>query len=130
MGFMRAAFEKIIPDAIQAESWYVVLIEEQRVYLGPWEGGTWGSARTVECYREYPGYDLAEKAAKDIKELANEMSANARREHGEHCQRTMDWLEQRGLEADYLPEPDGESTYRVLVSQTVPENYYPSRSYE
>ena len=30
----------------------------------------------------------------------------------------MEWCEARGLDADYLPEPDGEVTYHVVTEDT------------
>jgi hypothetical protein len=42
----------------------------------------------------------------------------------------MEWLEARGLDADYLPEMNGAEEYFVLVTETVP-NYQNSKpSYE
>jgi hypothetical protein len=32
----------------------------------------------------------------------------------------MEWLEERGLDADYLPEDDGPSNYRVIVCDELP----------
>jgi hypothetical protein len=128
--YIQAAFDNIIPDAEQAQDWYVVLIEKCREYLGPWEGGTWGDRSTVISYRKYNSYEQATKVEQQITKLAQEMSDEANRNYGNHCLFQMDWLEERGLDSDYLPENDGPSEFVVIVTQTIPQDYQPSRTYE
>lgn len=130
MSFLRCAFDNIIPDATQAESWYVVLMERDSVYLGPEEGGCWGTRSTLISYREYPSKEVAEKIAIQIGDFAKELQAESQKNHSQHCLNQMDWLESRGLDSDFLPENDGPSEYRVTVTQNIPENYEPKRGYE
>lgn len=56
-----------------------------------------------------------EAAQEKVEALAVELTNQARREFGEQCLREMEWLEARGLDADYLPEVDGESRYFVTA---------------
>ena len=42
------------------------------------------------------------------------------RGYGDHCGRQMEWLEARGLEADYFPEDDGPEEYSVSVYSELP----------
>ena len=128
--FLRQAFEHYIPDAVQAEGAYVVLMECQPVYGGPEEGGWWTSDNTVIAYREYPSEELAQKAAEKVRELAKELSKQAKRADSEYCAASMECLEARGLDADFLPEPDGPAEYYVVVTTEVPENSRGSRRYE
>jgi hypothetical protein len=127
--YLREAFNQVCQEAREVERWFVVLMERSPFYGGPQEGGWYGSDSIVQAYQEFPSREFAEEAAEKVRKLAAELTTARRREHGEHCLREMDWLEARGLDADYLPEPDGPSEYYVVVSETVPENRYGSREY-
>lgn len=127
--YLRQAFETIINDAKQPEVWYVTLVEHQPFYGGPEEGGWWGEDREVVGYKEFPSEELAEAAAEAVRAFAKELEAQSRRAFGEHCLREMEWLEARGLDADFLPEPDGETKYSVVVSQDIPESSRGCRQY-
>lgn len=128
--YLREAFHQVIKDAKEPEEWYVVLMESVPFYIGPQEGGTWGEDRHVVAYRSFPNEELAERASESVKKLAYELTEQSRKGFGEHCLRQMDWLEERGLDADFLPEPDGDSTYYVIVTKRVPEDSYGCRHYE
>lgn len=130
MSYLREAFEKVCSEAKQAEGHYVVLVEIVPYYGGPEEGGWWGRDTEVIAYQWYPTEEQAEAAAVEVRKFAKELEANARREHGDQCLREMAWLDARGLDADYLPEPDGPSEYSVQVSDTLPEPTRGSRHYE
>ena len=120
MRYLRAAFDKVLDDAEQPERWYVCLLSAHQAYGGPEEGGWWYTVNCVEAFREFPCRELADAAAKQVEALATEMSRVARKEHGDHCLQTMEWLDARGLEADFLPEPDGALEYRVEVLRELP----------
>lgn len=128
--FLSAAFHKACQDAIQADDWFVSLVVDAPFYGGPEEGGWWGSDTILCAYQRYPSQELAEQAAGKVRELAKELSQQEQREFGQQCLNEMDWLEQRGLEADWLPEPDGPSTYDVVVSQSLPHERRGCRHYE
>ena len=130
MSYIREAFEKVCSEAKQAEGHFVVLVEEIPYYGGPEEGGWWGRDTDIIAYQWYPTEEQASAAAEEVKKFAKELEANAQREYGEQCLREMEWLDARGLDADYLPEPDGPSEYHVIVSDTLPEPYRGSRHYE
>jgi hypothetical protein len=126
---MIEAFEKVCEDAIKAEDWFVSLVEDVPFYGGPEEGGWWGSDTLLIAYKRYPSEELAEQAATKARELANELSQESQRSFGQQCLNEMEWLEARGLDADYLPEPDGPSEYRVVVSQGLPVERRGERHY-
>jgi hypothetical protein len=126
---LREAFDQVCENAKQAESWYVVLMERVPFYGGPEEGGWYGNDNIVQAYKEYPSEELAQKAADQVHKLAQELSQNSLRQYGDQCLREMGWLGARGLDADYLPEPDGPSEFYVLVTQNVPENIYGGRQW-
>ena len=128
--YCREAFNVILPDAEQAETWYVCLLQEVPFYGGPQEGGWWGSDIFCIAARECFNRKQAEQYAKQVQKVADELSTEARTRHGDHCLLTLDWLEERGLESDFLSEPDGEESYTVIVSKGIPEPSYGSRRYE
>lgn len=129
MSHLQQAFDQVITDAVRAERWYVVLVEYVPYYGGPEEGGWYGNDMIVHAYREYISEALAEEAAAAVRKVAEELSKDAQRSYGEQCVRECDWLEERGLEADWLPEPDGPAEYQVLVTSSVPENRMGERQY-
>ena len=118
---LQTAFNRICNKAIKADLHYVVLVETVQAYGGPEEGGWWYDKNIIHAYQAFVSEELAEKAAEGVKKLAKELEAEARKEHGEHCLQQMEWLDQRGLESDYLPEDDGPATYSVLVTDEVPQ---------
>ena len=129
MTYLHDAFHAVIDDAKAPEQWYVCLVELYQYYGGPEEGGWWGTDSCVVAYREFPTEKLAENAAEAVRKFAYELESQSYKEHGEQCLREMDWLDARGLDADYLPEPDGPSKYTVAVTQEIPETVRGSRHY-
>lgn len=127
--FIQAAFEAVLTEAVQAEDWYVILTEVVPYYGGPEEGGWWGSDSIVVAYQSFASYELAIAAKERVESLAQELTEESRMAYGRYCELTMEWLEQRGLDADFLPEPDGESRFYVSVSQEVPANSFGCRQY-
>lgn len=130
MSYIQQAFNLVCENAQEAESWFVVLMERCPFFVSPAEGGTWSSDSIVVAYQEFVSEKLARQAAKKAERLAKELQQQAQQEYGEHCLRTMEWLDQRGLDADFLPEPDGPSEYFICVTDEIPQNQYGSRYYE
>lgn len=128
--FIKDAFHAVCENAKETKDWYVSLVVSYPFYGGSEEGGWWGSDRSTIAYEHFQSEDAAIAARKRILVIADELHAESRKEYGEQCLREMDWLEARGLEADYLPEPDGEDEYYVLVSQSIPEDSRGCRHYE
>lgn len=128
--FLEAAFDKVAQAPVVCEEWYVTLWRKSRFYGGPEEGGWWGTDRIPVKYKIYPSEELAEDAAGRITNLADELTRESEREDARYCASTMEWLEARGLEADYLPEPDGPDEYCVSVSQSPPVEKIASRQWD
>ena len=122
------AFDRIV-ESKPCGKYFVVLMQDSPYYGGPEEGGWWGTDSVPVKYAVFPTLEEAEAAAERIRELADEMTAEAKREEGEHCLRQTQWLEERGLDDDYLSEPDGPSTYYVYVGDSVPTPHYGDRHY-
>lgn len=129
MSFLQEAFEKVCSEAKPAQGYYVSLMAREPFYGGPEEGGWWGCDTNIIAYQYFPTEEAADAAALAVKTLAVELSQQAQREHGQQCLREMDWLDARGLDADYLREPDGPEDYFVLVSEGLPQEHRDSRCY-
>ncbi|MDE1971010.1 MAG: hypothetical protein KGI50_05565 [Patescibacteria group bacterium] len=128
--YIKCAFDALMEDAIKADVWYVCLYEDIPFYGGPEEGGWWGTDRDVVAYQVFPSEELANEARDKVLKLAKELSEDSRRQYGDYCLETMEWLNARGLDADFFPEPDGESKFCVVVSQEAPKAKLGCRHYE
>lgn len=128
--YLQEAFNQVCSEAEQPKVVYVVLMERCPFYGGPQEGGWWGRDNIVRAFQRFETEEAARAAEKAVEAMARELSAQARREYGDYCLRTMEWLDARGLDADYLPEPDGESEFYVWITGEYPESTYGSRHWE
>lgn len=128
--YLAHAFSVVLPEAEVQEEWTVCLMVEVPFYGGPEEGGWWGADTTCVAARVCFNKGEAERYAAQVRTLAEALTKEARERHGSHCLNEMDWLEARGLPADFLPEPDGEEQYFVLVCQGIPAPSYGGRRYE
>jgi hypothetical protein len=131
MSYMREAFEQVVQDrkAVVRESWYVILWEDTQYYGGPEEGGWYGWDHEPVEYAVYPNEETAHAVAEKVRERADELTRLSRRRHGERCLAELEWLDARGLDADYLPEPD-QTSYSVTVGNMMPEAVYGGRHYD
>jgi hypothetical protein len=120
MTYITAAFDAICTEAKEPETWYVCLVSSYQRYGGPEDGGWWQTMNEIVKYQAFMSKELANSAAEKIKALAEELTANSRAEYGQHCLNQMDWLEARGLDADYLPENDGPDEFSVHVYDELP----------
>jgi hypothetical protein len=112
---LQAAFNAVIKDAETPSGCWVSLYANHPFYGGPEEGGWWGSDTVLSATKFYRFTDDAEKAKAKVQKLADELGQCARREYGERCLSESAWLEARGLDDDFLPEPDGPTTYFVTT---------------
>lgn len=127
--YIECAFDALIESPKEPECWYVCLMERAPFYGGPEEGGWWGEDHIVVKYAEFASEELARDAAERIRSLASELQDQARQQHGQHCLNQMEWLDARGLDADFLPEDDGPSEFYVRVTQQLPVNSIGERGY-
>ena len=92
--------------------------------------GWWGEDRTVQAYQWFETEEAAKTAGQEIERLARELTEQESRNYGRQCLRETAWCEARGLDADYLPEPDGPSDFYVLVSEGLPNSRRASRQWD
>lgn len=128
MSHIQIAFDELI-ESQEPEYYYLCLMESVPYYGGPEEGGWYGNDSILVAYKQYPSRELAESAAESVRQLAEQLSNESRKEYGEHCLKEMDWCDERSLDYDYLGEPDGPSHHYVMITETIPENIYGPRQY-
>lgn len=112
---LTEAFFAKCKDAKPSNRCYLSLYVITPYYGGPEEGGWWGQDVNLVAYQTYATSEEAMAAMGTVKELAEDLSVQAKREYGNHCLQQTEWLNARGLDDDFLPEPDGEVTYSVQV---------------
>lgn len=98
-------------------------------YGGPEEGGWGGYDTEVIAYQECVSEEEAEGYKSAIEELAKEMERESKERYGRQCLREMEFLDARGLDANFLPEPNGPESYYVIVCQELPTPVRGERSY-
>lgn len=130
--FYSEAFYAVCKEAktvTAANIWYVCLMESIPYYGGPEEGGWYGRDNVVVAYQECLSEHQAQTLADEVHKLALELTENERRSYGERCLFETEWLEARGLDDSYLPEPDGPSEFSVCVFNEFPANTFGPRQY-
>jgi hypothetical protein len=115
---MKQAFFEVCKEAVPAEGSYVSLYADSPYYGGPEEGGWWGSDTALVAYYKCVSQVEAEAVLAKVEKLAQELSAEAKTSFNRGCRAEVEWLEARGLDADFLPEVDGETRYWVHVEKT------------
>jgi hypothetical protein len=115
MSFISQAYSDVCREASDADGVCVSLYRKDSYYGGPEEGGWYGTDYILLRHQRFATLELAEKVAAQVQLRAAELTAEAKRLWSERCSAELDWCEARGLEADYLPEPDGPSEYEVIV---------------
>lgn len=128
---MKQAFFEVCREAVPAKASYVSLYVRLPFYGGPEEGGWWGADVELVAYERFSSEEAAAAAERKVKELAKELSKEAKDQFNQACAAECEWLEARGLDADFLPEVDGEAEYLVHVESS-PGEYVSvgSRGYE
>ena len=117
MSYISQSFYTVCQSASLPESHYVSLYCKSQYYGGPEEGGWWGTDHHLEAFQEFNTIESANIAKAKIEILASELTVESRKEYGEQCLRETAWLDVRGLDDSFLPEPDGPDEYYVLVEE-------------
>lgn len=115
---VKEAFFSVCEDAKPAVGTYVSLYVRVPYYGGPEEGGWWGEDHHLVAYKHCTSSERAAAVREAVESLALELSEQAQREFGDTCLREMAWLDARGLDAGWLPEPDGEAEYYVAEEKS------------
>jgi hypothetical protein len=128
--YLQEAFNQICKESVKPQGFYVSLMENVPFYGGPEEGGWWGHDTRIVAYQRFPSLEQAEIAKVQVEAYAVEINSQALKEYGNQCIRETEWLEARGLDDSFFPEPDGESHFYVVVSEGLPEETTGDRHYE
>lgn len=113
--YIQAAYQSLCKDAKHPERVWVSLYQSVPFYGGPEEGGWWGRDSELLESQMFTDRATAEQVRDKVQEAAEDMKKAAKRSYGDQCRRECDWLEARGLDDDFLPEPDGPTDYFVVV---------------
>ena len=114
---MKAEYFEVNPYATPAKYCYLSLYERIPFYGGPEEGGWWGEDVILVASMHYKTMEDAVAAKNKIEETARRNNEEAQAAYGRQCNKELEWLEERGLEANFLPEPDGPLTYFVAIEE-------------
>jgi hypothetical protein len=123
---MKQAFFEICREAKPAKASYVSLYVSMPFYGGPEEGGWWGRDVALVASQHYASEEAAEAAAEAVRGYAAKLSKGAKDQFHQSCAAECEWLEARGLDADFLPEVDGGADYFVAVEDSPGEGAYQS----
>ena len=111
------AWNEIIEDSEVAQECYLSLYENVSYYGGPEEGGWWDSDVILVSSQMFLDEQSANDAVEKINAIVEQENADAKKAFGERCLREVEFCDARGLDADYLPEVDGEETYFVTIEE-------------
>ncbi len=112
---IEAAFREICTDMVEPENVWLTLYLRCPFYGGPEEGGWWGEDVMLIASQQFGFESDAEFAKAKVETLAKKLTDQAKRDHGDQCRRECDWLDERGLDDDFLPEVSGADSYFVKV---------------
>lgn len=113
----KAAFFAVCDKAEPASSYYLSLYREVPFYGGPEEGGWWGRDTELVAYQEFPTSEAVVAAYEQARLLALKLSKEQKDAFNQACAAECEWLEARGLDADFLPEVDGEIYYFTAIEE-------------
>lgn len=111
----REAFFAVCQGARPAQASYVSLYAKIPFYGGPEEGGWWGADYELVAYYRCSSAEEADVVATKVSELADELDKEAADSFHRGCAEQCEWLEARGLDADFLPEVAGATRYLVFL---------------
>ena len=120
MSYIEEAYREICNESQEPKIWYVALCTNERRYGGPEEGGWYYDHSTILEYQAFASEFLAHTVRGLVEQRAQELTKESQRADSQAMADSLIWLEARGLEADYLPEPNGPEEYYVIVTPTLP----------
>jgi hypothetical protein len=115
MDSTREAFFQVCTEAERREDVFVTLYCDDRFFGGPEEGGWYGTdTRLIASQRVY-SRQIGDQIAAQAKELADKLTRDAEDDRNRQCAAECEWLEARGLDDDFLPQPNGGERYWIAV---------------
>ena len=130
---IELAFAEICKEAVDTvQGFYVTLWREEPYYGGPEEGGWWGRNLIPVAYQRFATEDAAHAAYNAVRKLADELTADAQRDHGDRCIAQLEFCEERGIDDSdsVFGHDDGAESYYVTVDNKLPEPMFGPRRYE
>lgn len=124
MSFINEAFDRVCKEAEASEDRFVSLYERTNQYGGPEEGGWYRADVWLIKTMRFSSLSAAKAASDRIAVLCLSLTDEAAKQWSARCSREIDWCDDRGLEADYLGEPDGPSDYFVAIETVAGSREY------
>lgn len=117
--YITEAFSQVCNQAEESEERFVSLYCSVPYYGGPEEGGWWGRDVKLIATQPYPTEAQASAAKARVEELAQQLKADAQREHGDMCLSQLETCGWDGEEAQSrFGEVDGAEDYFVTIEST------------
>ena len=117
MDATREAFFTVCKEAEGANTQWVSLYADHRFYGGPEEGGWYGTDTELIASQQVYSASMADTIKKQVNTFAEKLTADAETHRNAVCAAEVEWLEARGLDDDFLPQPDGGTHYWVAWEQ-------------
>lgn len=117
MSHIEQAFYEVCKNAQPVKGSWISLYVTVPYYGGAEEGGWWGADVELVASQWADTPEQAEAMLDAVKTMAAELSGKARQSFYQQCRAECDWLDARGLDSDYLLEPDGEEKYLVTTEE-------------
>lgn len=108
---------------IQPPYKYISIYDSCDQYGGPEEGGWWYTSSYLQQSYECESEEQASQIREEMRQLAEELNKEQHNAHNRHLADSLDWLEARGLDADFLPEPDGPNEFWITTEWFPGENH-------
>lgn len=100
---------------VPPEKVYITVYESHDCYGGPEEGGWWYSVSYAKESFACSSEEQANAIRQEMLAFADELNKLSKDSHNRQMAESLEWLEARGLDADFLPEPDGEDHIWIAV---------------
>lgn len=115
--YIQEAYQQVCKDAVKpTDGVWLTLYCSYPFYGGRKADRWWGQDTVVVKESKFFQFnDKAEKTKVLVDQTATDMNILAKRAYGSRCLEECQWLDERGLDPDYFPEPDGEERYFVVI---------------
>ena len=120
-----ATFQRLVDGATlidPEDKTYLSLYTTQSGYGGPEEGGWEWTDHILVGYAPFANERLAEMAQASLEKTIEDENEQVRQAKDRQCAQECDWLEERGLDDDFLNPPTSPDQYYLVIESKPGEN--------